>query len=1368
MHKSPMSMRVLPSLSLTLRSAFASILVLAFFMYAPGAGAATTPCTLPGVTVVTDATGDENMTTGIASPSSFDIQSVAIAELGSDTDTLTFTIKVADLSSPPPNGNWYVVFTAPNHTTYFVDMETDPTSTAAYNYGTFDSTTGFSTVGAADGGSFNANGTITIKIATAKVGNVGKDDLLSAINGQTKELVGDPLLGGIVLSVDDTENGGYKLVGNASCAGAPAPTPSATTTPTPAASPSATPATGKAGQPRFFNYVAPAGSGDDSGEPSIGSDWQTEKKFTNSLFQIPNGGTALYFGGFAPYMLKITFDDCSSPADALWEQKPLLLASTPRAAGDPILFTDSITGRTFVSQLEGLTPAGSTTDITDDDGDTFIPSEGSSLPSDIDHQTFGGGPYAPPLLDVNPVYPHAVYYASQSVADARAARSDDGGLTFGPASPMYTIAECAGLHGHIKVTPDTPATRKNGTVGVVYVPQKACGGSLPFHDGGDASVIVSEDNGTTWTVRSVPNAPTKVDDDPSVGIGSDGTIYLGWQSADGHPRIAVSHDKGQTWSKPVDVGQFVINGGHVLNTVFPEVTAGDPDRAAFAFYGSETGGDNYDCGEGGGCSEPDFPGVWYLYVASTFDGGKTWTTQNVTPNDPVQRGGVCDSGTCRNLLDFFDIQMDKEGRVLVGWDDGCVGACVQGPPNSFSTKATITRQAGGKRLLAAFDPKEPALPGAPQLRAAIDAAKTAVSLNWQTPDSGGAPITAYRVFRRAGTTGNYTLIATVKETNYTDRTFDPAATNYYHVSAVNKVGEGPFCHDVKAEELAVVTPCTLPGVLVVSDLNPDGSDNDGGQNTPPDPSVNIRQIFIAEPDLGPAAKDALIFTMNVGPNGTVAPNSGWYIVWNRLKPDADDDRLYVAMRSDATGALHFEYGKFGVALDTSGNPPNPNSNVPNRVGDADAGSYNPTTGVITIRISRSKINKIDTLQVGTPMNGVNGRTFYGDDADGAPHNQAAASDITNDGAYVIAGNDSCTVGANHPPIASLSANPTSGYPPLKVHFNAKQSKDPDVGDSVASYTFNFGDGSEEETRNIPTIDHTYTHGGAFFATCRVKDSHGVVSSNVASVTIKTSATLLNISTREYVRTGDDVAIGGFIIRGNGKKPVLLRAVGPSLAVDGKPVPQRMKNPTLDLYNEKGEKIASNDDWKDGGHEAEIKATGLAPKNAKESAILKTLAPGEYTAILRGKDKTTGIALVEAYDLDTSIASQLANISSRGFVARNNNVMIGGFVAGAATAAPAQVVIRAIGPSMKDVPDRLEDPTLDVFNQNGGKIASNDNWEEGGQQAALVKTGLEPKDPRESAVLLKSLEPGHYTAIVRGKNDTTGNALVEVFNLHAPQ
>ena len=789
--------------------------------------------------------------------------------------------------------------------------------------------------------------------------------------------------------------------------GAPTPTPTPTPSPTPVA-----------GAPRYFNYVSPPGVGDDAGEPSLGINWKSELSFSNNNIvtgnpnpTIPNGGTSTYYGGFLSYMLKITFDDCPSPANATWDQKPVTLPATTRGFGDPILFTDhgwpaypgmpaSLgTGRTFVCQLEGLTPAGSTIEYTDNDGTTFSPSQGGG-PSCVDHETIGGGPFhlpLPPQLPSPAPYPNAVYYASQCISDATSELSVDGGITFPIQTVMFTAADCAGLHGHLKVGPD----------GTAFVPDKACASlAVPLLNGGEASVAVSENNGATWAIRSIPGATSSGNDDPSVGVATDSnTIFLGYQAADGHARIAVSHNKGVNWSVPFDVGAQL----GIQNCAFPEVVAGDGEqngpntsRAAFAFFGSTTGGDG---------SQPAFPGVWYLYIASTFDGGQTWTTVNVTPGDPIQRGGICGSGACRNLLDFFDASIDKEGRVLIGGEDGCIGGCVNGTTNSFTAKAFITRQSGGKRMFRQFDPVEPARPGAPLATAVLNGAQ--IQLSWLTPDNGGLAISAYKIYRRQGTIGAFTLLATTTQTNYVDTTFNPSTSvaKNYRVTAVNAIGEGPYCHDITTAA-PPPTPCDLPyGLLVINDLNPNGTDNDPvGGNVPVDGSVNVRQLWIAEPG---NLVNKLVFTMIVAPShlSSPPPNSQWFIVWNRQAPDANFDRWYVAMRTDATGVPSFEYGKFGVALDPTN--PNQNANTPVFVGAADSGSYDIVTGVIKITLSDSKA---ENVVAGNTLGGLNVRTYF-NRPDPGQRSQNNASDITADSSYTLVGNAFCA-----PAVDLVSAN----------------------------------------------------------------------------------------------------------------------------------------------------------------------------------------------------------------------------------------------------------------------------------------------------------------------------------------------------------
>ena len=257
--------------------------------------------------------------------------------------------------------------------------------------------------------------------------------------------------------------------------------------------------------------------------------------------------------------------------------------------------------------------------------------------------------------------------------------------------------------------------------------------------------------------------------------------------------------------------------------------------------------------------------------------------------------------------------------------------------------------------------------------------------------------------------------------------------------------------------------------------------------------------------------------------------------------------------------------------------------------------------------------------------------------------------------------------------------------------------------------------------------------------------------------------LLNISTRMQVLTGDSLPIGGFIVTGLSPKKVIVRGMGPSLAAFG--VAGALADPTLELHAADGSVINSNDNWKD-SQQAEIEATGLMPTNDLESAIVESLEPGAYTAVLGRNDYTTGVGLVEAYDLDQSVDSQLANISTRGFVDTGDNVMIGGFIIGPKQLGDftlaSTVVVRAIGPSLGDfgVANSLQDPTVELHDENGTMIAFNDDWKDS-QQAEIEAAQLAPSDNRESAILIQVLSDP-YTVIVRGKGDTAGVALVEVY------
>jgi hypothetical protein len=253
---------------------------------------------------------------------------------------------------------------------------------------------------------------------------------------------------------------------------------------------------------------------------------------------------------------------------------------------------------------------------------------------------------------------------------------------------------------------------------------------------------------------------------------------------------------------------------------------------------------------------------------------------------------------------------------------------------------------------------------------------------------------------------------------------------------------------------------------------------------------------------------------------------------------------------------------------------------------------------------------------------------------------------------------------------------------------------------------------------------------------------------------------VNLSTRGTVGTGDDVLIGGLIIDGRAAKKVIIRALGPSI-----PVPGPLADPTLELHDGNGTKLGADDNWQDDPDQAaKIRATTIPPTDPRESALVESLPPGGYTAIVRGAGNTTGVALVEVYDLDNQPApSRLANIATRGIVQTGDNVMIAGFIL---NNNPATIVVRAIGPSLAaaGVPGALADPALEIHDGQGNLIGSNDNWQQNAFQAVQIQgIGLPPTSPLESAITT-TLNAGNYTAVVRGARGTTGVALVEVYDL----
>jgi PKD repeat protein len=834
--------------------------------------------------------------------------------------------------------------------------------------------------------------------------------------------------------------------------------------------------------PRYYNYSPGPSMGEGAGEPTIGYN-RTSKR-------------AMFIAGLQT--LQVTFPENRLPLGSVPESGPadwkdVSFLTTRTRSLDPILFTDQGTGRTFVSQLNDLTQVYSVTGLgptliglnslmafTDDDGANWTPAQLNPPDGSYDHQTVGGGPYPASLSAlVNPVNKgSAVYYCAQAGVTAFCSRSDDGGLTFNRPTALYTFLTCGGIHGHVKVAPD----------GTVYIPNASCGGKQ--------GLIVSTDGGTTWTVRQIPSsiAPPVILD-PSVAISSDApepgapsnTIYFAYTgpvpgnpTVDNHVFVTVSRDRGVSWGESVDIGAAV----GVNNAVFASAVAGDADRAAVAFLGTSTSGDHQAAG---------FRGTWYGYVAHTYDGGRTWTTVNATPKGPVQREACIwnSSGNnpCRNLLDFNDVTLDEKGRVLFAFSDGCIDQCETGGPNSYSAKASIARQSGGKGLFKQFDTPEPALPKQPYLTGFRD--DLASYLSWNPPDNGGTQISGFKIYRRTNN-GSETLIgqAAGDATTYNDRNVDTDVTTYdYRVSALNSIGESQASNSISlivGPRREATGACQPPGVTVISDPAADETDTLAQHD--------ITSVSVAEPQDKPGK---IIFSIKVENLSTIPPGWRWAVRFGVNKGGVQQ-----APPTDITGGASEDYF---ISMVTSDGPsptftwgvtsvPQGAARVFTTKGNLDGASTVAANGLITLVISKSLIND---PAPGDFINNILGsvRATIPSALPGTGGTNETIPDSTGGGSYQLRTATLCL--PNTAPIAMLTANTDRGTVPLTLTFNGGFSHDPDSIDTISRYTFNFGDGGDDVTQTSPMINHTFTQAGEYIVRMIVTDSRGKVSSNQA-------------------------------------------------------------------------------------------------------------------------------------------------------------------------------------------------------------------------------------------------------------------------------
>jgi hypothetical protein len=826
--------------------------------------------------------------------------------------------------------------------------------------------------------------------------------------------------------------------------------------------------------PRYQSFPAGQGQADGAGEPSIGIDWNPNVASLKHD-KVNTGGVAFFTANRTEW--RVNFDDCASPAINLWEDVSAL-TTQEFVLTDPIGFVDHYSsaalgiayppphtpGRVFSLDLIGG-EGQSLASYSDNDGNSYLPGGNGGAPAGPDHETLGGGPYSPnqTIPISHPNYPNAIYYCSQNiVAEAQCSRSDDGGQTFGPGIPIYSPNQCTGgIHGHVKVARD----------GTVYVPNASCGTT------GTAGVAVSTDNGVTWTENNVANSTSN--QDPSVGIGQNdvgkpggqatNTIYVGYVDGDGHAKVVHSGDRGVNYSQPVDVGSAL----GVTHAAFPVVVAGDDNRASFAFLGTGDGisTNTSPCNVYG--ATLNCKNMWHLYIATTYDGGTNWITIDATPTDPVQQGVICLEGTSclqgRNLLDFNDFGIDSQGRGLVGYADGCVGCTNTFVRQSAAAHGTVTRQSGGRRLFAFFDPQEPAPPAAPQLVSAT-LQTGGVLIKWLEPDNGGSPITGYKIYRGT-TSGAETFVAqvTANDLKYIDA-LPPAGDVFYYVTAVNSIGEGTHCRELS---LGGAQPsesaCALPYITVAGPGSPG--------NVPSDPTqgeLSIEHVNIGEP-FTTCTDNSITFLMKVatldpGHTGTAAPppNSEWQILFGVTDTQGRAQTLYVEMDT-FNGLPEFQYGRrdpsaTGGTLDSgecTAQPGNPLVTCP-----AITGSYS-ADGTIQIKLNVNAPLHFtaptgatgvafdwDARNPGTLLKDVTGNTFL---FVGVGAGLLETVETTAGGNYTRKGNSACN---SAEPTAALTASPQAGAPPLQVAFNASGSNEPPGACGVInSYTMNFGDGT---------------------------------------------------------------------------------------------------------------------------------------------------------------------------------------------------------------------------------------------------------------------------------------------------------------------
>jgi PKD repeat protein len=875
-----------------------------------------------------------------------------------------------------------------------------------------------------------------------------------------------------------------------------------------------------AGNPRYQIFVPngpDAGSADNfQGEYNIGFNPKTGR-----IMNLHIGPTLR----ITPAEIKPDGTNTSSgmpeSCPELWQDKSAPSTDTP-AALDPILWTDQKSGRTLASNATG--GANANYAYTDDDGELWVPIGAAPPNFGADHQTIGTGPFPATLSALTTPENQGQYvlYCSQNLVGAACQRSltlgtsyENGQIATGPGA--LNSQGCGGLHGHVRIAPD----------GTAWLPDKSCGAK----QGGAISLDTST---TPWTEFAVekktadangpaftttPQSPGG--DDPSIAIDAANTVYYCYVNSEaggqeGHVHVAVGKRNGTTvtWLRDADVGK----SHGVVNAAHTEAIGGSAGRAACGFLGTDKDG-NYQAGTYVGMN-------WYVFMATTYDEGRTWTTVNATPNDPVQhntgiwqQGGGGQNGN-RNLLDFNEITLDDKGRPLYGYSDGCVSSgCVSGSQanNDGGARMRVARQIGAKSLLPQFDnvndtndgigdagpinpktvsPKRPCLLDkdlghpTPSTRDSSSA-----KLRWKAPDNGGAPIVNYDVYRGTTPGGPYSLIGSTPDAKpqYEDTTSGDTIPDLYYVIKANSAAPlmSAFSNEVHlviGVPTGTETICTFPGLTLLTDSIGTGGTAPAGSAGP---GMDLRSFQLTQP----FASDGvikLIVTINTDPGVSPQPaESSWYV---SMRIASGAGVRYKAVRMFWGGPTPtFESYTPGVsgAGTTDGRFVVAGTQRPAEPGSSYVTPFNKV--IIIVKASDLGLAPGDVINGFVSAVTVTTGGVITGTVDEMPGGLAYT------GSFAVPSNQFCR--PNQPPVVdSFVGTPEGGQSPLTVTFNGS-AHDPDTSpapaDTVANYHIDFGDGQSVDLTSPPVnLTHEYSTSAEhqdFVATLTVTDSRGLES-----------------------------------------------------------------------------------------------------------------------------------------------------------------------------------------------------------------------------------------------------------------------------------